>query len=210
MVSKKELITEIMGLEEKYNKEIFYDYKLKEFVKSAVNMVFMEEYGFSLNDRQTIVNQNKTIAENVNLNIERINNKYGTIQEFILIKEYADLKEYITFHNAKIKDNSIINAKYWRMPSVAYNRLFNFYKLIIDGENLKDFSQVYEYRKSADIDQFLKFDSINGEIKSLDYTLKFFKNGRVDIIFKDNKTATDFLREIKRLSERHHILGVDL
>lgn len=159
---------------------------------------------------------NKTLQENLNLNLIKIKEVFGSILEMKKVNAfyYGNVyfrhfsgSEYRKAEKTIIKGNKIINFRCLHLYSGLYSvvdKLYNLIYILTEDKVLGNYCEINQYIE----DNNLKEDLYNmyGEVKIKDFTFKLFKNGRLDITFKTDEQANKFFKEIERIQIKRYSL----
>lgn len=183
-------------------------YDINDLIIKAIQSEIKKNYNIYIVRDDIKININETLKRNIDSVINRVLKEFGTIEEFQKIREISYLNNHLTFSSWKgeettIKDNKIIKIKTYSLYNGFYSivdSIYNFYEDIINNRHLQDRSEVIKYIE----DNNLKKDSYekSGYLKIKDMEFTLYKNGRLDITFKNNEIATKFFNEYQRLNNK--------
>lgn len=210
MITQEQIKTKLNEISEIENLNRF---DVEKLFKTALQQEFKNRFNIYMGDNIR-VDDDISFNANMDLNLNRINEEFGSILEFeknkaisylnVYIRDF-DGSEYRKAEKSVLKGNKIIGLKAYDLYSGLYSvvdKMYNLIYLLTEDKNLSDYKEFHDYINEHNLKESLY--NMFGEVKIKDFTFKLFKNGRLDITFKDDTQAKTFFNELKRLQENKH------
>lgn len=191
---------EVINLHKKLGKEnkFLTEGKIVEIVQMALRAWFIEKKSFYLHDHFLKVDLELSLLDNCKRIEREITNVFGDERNYRLHYKYEWLKNWLWFNAAKYypSKSQIRHAHYSGQGLTSFFApLYVFVELLLNGTDLPDHSipnRLLEENKP------LAYQPAGVFICDL-MTIKWFKNGRVDLTFYEAKEFFDKLRAFEAL-----------
>ena len=211
MITQEEIKTKLNEIAQVENLNSF---DVEKLFKIALQQEFKNKHKIYIGDNIRVDFDKMSFKENVDFNLNRINEGFGSILEFKKNKAIAYLNvyvrdfegsEYRKAEKSVLKGNKITGLKAYDLYSGLYSvidKMYNLIYLLTEDKVLSNYAEVMKIIEDNDLkkDVYNKF----GEITLGDFTFKLFKNGRLDVTFKDDTQAKTFFNELLRLQDNKH------
>lgn len=187
----------------KFGGQYVYDHQIRDAEQSAIRKKFEAKYGTYPSDKlMSGIDDRLPVAEQFRLLEQKMRAEHGTIAKFNLRKVFDDWKYRISSANAYQRGNKLINFRDMTgvFVTLPADEFYSLASMVLKGEYLPDRSKVLKQMEP----QWGSYYQPDGSVKTDLFTMERFKNGRVDVTFKDDASAKKFLDAIKKLGMKKY------
>jgi len=183
------------------NKDLKFldNYDIEELRKKAFNKMFDIKFKCYANDNIKQLKRDFSISKAIDETEKLIINKLGSIENFKGLHEFNNLKYYFYFSGENEIKGNTIKFKVYGSPCFSYF-IPPFYSFMeyLKGNKQEDYKFIHDEIEKKGKEESYKKD---GFFSVGDYSFNLFKNGRLDVSFKDSNGIKLFIENYKKFEE---------